>query len=150
VRNAVLTAVLLVALGVIGGVMVMLSSTPARPRPAHRAPVAVHKVVAPAPIAVHIGYRTADRSFGYYEEVLTIRNRTGAALHGWTVSFDVPGADVHSVWGAALRRTGPAPVIAGTTTIPAGGSAEVRFGATGAPATPRACTLNGRPCTFGS
>jgi Cellulose binding domain len=146
-RATLVIALLLVALAGAGVVLLMRSATPSAPRPRPRPPVVAHKAV--APIIVHITYRTADRVVGYFEETLTISNRTGAELRGWTVSFSVPGTKVHNIWGAALRRTGPAPIITGTTTIPAGGSVEVRFGATGAPTAPRSCTLDGRPCTFG-
>ncbi|HEX6469027.1 MAG TPA: cellulose binding domain-containing protein [Streptosporangiaceae bacterium] len=96
-----------------------------------------------------VSYVTTLREPGYFEGLLTLTNRTGAALAGWQVSLAYPGAYVKSVWGGVLVRAGADAVIRGTgaaASIPPGGTVQVRFGAAGSPSAPRGCTLNGGPC----
>lgn len=98
-----------------------------------------------------ITYRLVQQDDGYYEGRFIITNRTGRPMATWRVSFDAPGADVRSVWDARLVRGGSHPVIEnadGADPIPPGGSMDVQFGASGAPAVPRACLFNGAACGF--
>ncbi|GAA0278802.1 hypothetical protein GCM10009527_088960 [Actinomadura nitritigenes] len=121
---------------------------PASGRPAPGAPAG-----SPGSVVTGSGitYRLVQRDDGYYEGRFVITNRTGRPMQTWRVSFDAPGADVRSVWDARLVRGGSHPVIVnadGADPIPPGGTMDVQFGASGAPAAPRACLFNGAACGF--
>ncbi|HEU5028970.1 MAG TPA: cellulose binding domain-containing protein [Spirillospora sp.] len=96
-----------------------------------------------------ITYQVVQRDDGYFEGRFVITNRTGRPMAAWRLSFDAPGADVRTVWDARLVRAGAHPVIEnadGADPIPPGGTMDVQFGASGAPAMPGACLLNGAAC----
>jgi hypothetical protein len=98
-----------------------------------------------------ITYRLVQQDHGYYEGRFVITNRTGRPMATWRVSFDAPGSDVRSVWDARLVRGGARPVIEnadGADPIPPGGTMDVQFGASGTPAMPGACLVNGAACGF--
>ncbi|MGI5322491.1 cellulose binding domain-containing protein [Actinomadura nitritigenes] len=126
-----------------------VARTPSKTRrPASGAP-------APSPGAAATGsgitYRVVQQDDGYYEGRFVITNRTGRPMPAWRVSFDAPGADVRTVWDARLVQGGPHAVIEnaeGADPIPPGGTMDVQFGASGAPAAPRACVFNGAACGF--
>ncbi|KAB2357578.1 cellulose binding domain-containing protein [Actinomadura montaniterrae] len=98
-----------------------------------------------------ITYQVVQRDDGYFEGRFVITNRTGRPMAAWRLSFDAPGADVRTVWDARLVRAGAHPVMQnadGADPIPPGGTMDVQFGASGTPAMPGACLLNGAACGF--
>ncbi|MEU9025667.1 cellulose binding domain-containing protein [Actinomadura sp. NPDC048394] len=98
-----------------------------------------------------ITYQVVQRDDGYFEGRFVITNRTGRPMAAWRLSFDAPGADVRTVWDARLVHAGAHPVIMnadGADPIPPGGTMDVQFGASGTPAMPGACLVNGAACGF--
>jgi Cellulose binding domain len=96
-----------------------------------------------------ITYRVVQQDAGYYEARFVITNRTGRPMETWRLSFDARGADVRNVWDARLVRAGSHPVIQnadGADPIPPGGTMDVQYGASGTPAMPGTCLLNGAAC----
>lgn len=102
-------------------------------------------------VGLRLRYRTVERDTGYFEGTVALVNAGNRPLTAWTLAFTYPGADIHNVWEAVLRRKGRDVVIASAPTAAAiapGASFEVRFGGSGRPAAPTGCRLNGTPCTF--
>jgi hypothetical protein len=96
-------------------------------------------------------YRLVQRDPGYYEGLLIITNRGDKPVKEWTLTFRTPGANVKNIWGGELVHGGDRVEIRnldGAPAIPPGATWEVRFGAEGAPATPKDCRLNDRGCGF--
>ncbi|MVZ99379.1 hypothetical protein F8568_003055 [Actinomadura sp. LD22] len=131
------------------------ASAKASKRPASGAPATKRAGTRPAPpvgtvvTGNGVTYQIVEKDDGYYEGRFTITNRTGRPMTAWRLSFDAPGADVRNVWDARLVRAGAHPVIEnadGADPIPPGGALDVQFGASGAPAMPGACLLNGAAC----
>ena len=106
--------------------------------------------------------KTSDWGSGFQAEY-TITNSSGSAMHGWTVSFDLPaGETVSSLWNATMTVAGQhvtvtnpawaADVAPGTSTTfgfvadVAGGTGS---GGGSTPAAPTGCRLNGAPCDGG-
>ena len=96
-----------------------------------------------------------DRWNGGFVTNVTIENRGGQAINGWTARFDLPGdAVVLAAWNAVTSQTGRriAAVNAPYNAAIAPGGA-VTFGFIGAAdtgdATPSGLTLNGAACSMG-
>jgi aldose sugar dehydrogenase len=82
----------------------------------------------------------------------TIRNTGSAAVSGWRVEFDLPaGAAVTNAWNATVTAAAnrvSAVNVDDNGTVPAGGSVEFGFQASGNGG-PASCTVNGGPCGGG-
>lgn len=97
-------------------------------------------------------YRVVSQDQGYFEETVTIVNRTSRTWSSWELSFTVPGANVHDIWGGLLAQSGTHPVVRNDPSkgvVQPGDSFEVTFGASaGSVVAPQNCRFNGNPCTF--
>ncbi|HEY8414912.1 MAG TPA: cellulose binding domain-containing protein [Thermaerobacter sp.] len=96
-------------------------------------------------------YRLVQQDPGYFEGLIVITNRGSAPITNWSLTFQVPGANVKNIWGGRLVRGGADVEIRNLDGAPAlqpGATWEVRFGAEGTPTQPRYCLFNGRSCGF--
>jgi hypothetical protein len=107
----------------------------------------------PAPGGVAVAYRTTDTWDSGYNGQIDITNGGSSTLNGWTLRFKLSGAAITNMWNATYSRGSD-----GTYTVrneswngllAAGKAASVGFGATGTPAPPTDCTINGAPCRLG-
>ncbi|GAA2849978.1 hypothetical protein GCM10010443_09910 [Actinoplanes cyaneus] len=120
-------------------------------RPAASAPVTEG---AAAPLTA--SYRTSSVTGGLlgYKMTVTVANPGAAAKDGWalTVTLPRPTLMVSSVNGATATQDGSTWTFvpdSSTSAVPAGGSAVISFGVTGATlidAAPKACTIDGNTC----
>jgi hypothetical protein len=113
------------------------SASPARP--------------APSPAGLTAAFRQTQSWNGGYQAEYTISNRGTAAVTGWTVVVTFSGAADPNYWDAdAVTGTGNRITFTAKSynaTVPAGGSVTFGMVVSGSPpATPVACTVNGRPC----
>lgn len=100
-----------------------------------------------------VGYQVVGSWSGGFQGEIVIRNTSGAALDGWTLTFSFSaGQTITQMWGGIPTQSGSAVTVTPvdyTRSIPAGGSVLVGFlanqGSTN-PA-PAAFTLNGGACT---
>ncbi|MFI0409516.1 cellulose binding domain-containing protein [Actinomadura sp. 3N508] len=119
--------------------------------PATQAPAAPSVPIGPVLDGNGITYALVQQSQGYFEGRMVITNRTDRPMRAWRLTFQVPGATVKNIWGARLVKGGANAELRnldGAPAIPPGGTWDVRFGASGATSTPKACRLNGRSCGF--
>ena len=97
-------------------------------------------------------YRVISQDQGYFEETVTVVNRTGRPWTTWQLSFTVPGANVRDIWGGVLAQRGTDPIVRNApaqAVVQPGDSFEITFGASGDTVmAPQNCTFNGSPCTF--
>ncbi len=85
---------------------------------------------------------------------VTVANPGAAAKDGWTLTVTLPRPTllVSSVSGATASQDGSTWTFvpdSDTSSVPAGGSAEVSFGVSGATlidAAPKECTIDGNAC----
>lgn len=96
-------------------------------------------------------YQLVQQDPGYFEGLIIITNRGSAPITNWSLTFQVPGANVKNIWGGRLVRGGASVEIRNLHGAPAlqpGAVWEVRFGAEGTPVRPQHCLFNGRSCGF--
>lgn len=96
-------------------------------------------------------YQLVQQDPGYYEGLLVVTNGSSKPMKSWKLTFQTPKANVKNVWGGKLVHGGDRIEIRsldGAPPIPPGGTWEIRFGAEGAAATPKACGLNNKSCGF--
>ncbi|MFI1996216.1 cellulose binding domain-containing protein [Actinoplanes sp. NPDC020271] len=102
-------------------------------------------------------YRTSSVTGGLlgYKMTVTIANPGAAAKDGWTLTVTLPRSTlmVSSVSGATATQDGSTWTFVPTSStaqVPAGGSAVISFGVTGATlidAAPKSCTIDGSACS---
>lgn len=111
----------------------------------------VSAVPAPAPAGLTAAFTQKQFWDGGYEAQYTVTNRGTAAVTGWTVVVTFSGTVTFTYWDTDAV-TGTNNRISFTAksynaTVPAGGSASFGLVVRGSPpATPLACTVNGRAC----
>jgi hypothetical protein len=97
-------------------------------------------------------YRIVSQDQGYFEETVTIVNRSGHEWSSWQLSFTVPGANVRDIWGGLLAQGGSHAIVRSDPlkgVVQPGDSFEVTFGASAdTVVAPANCRFNGSPCTF--
>jgi cell division septation protein DedD len=98
--------------------------------------------------------KTSDWGSGFQGQY-TVTNSSGANVHGWTVSFDLPaGENVSSLWNGTMATAGQHITVTNpswSTDVAPGSSASFGFvvDTTGATADPQNCLLNNTPCGGG-
>jgi hypothetical protein len=99
--------------------------------------------------AFTVAFRTLSTWRAGYQGQLTITNRSGRTVDGWTLVLRYPDTEILSAWdvkiirkGATLIATNPAdhPAIAPRRSV------KVFFTADGAVGRPSVCTFNGKTC----
>ncbi|GIG86897.1 cellulose binding domain-containing protein [Plantactinospora endophytica] len=97
-----------------------------------------------------ISYAVTDSWSGGFAASVTVHN-SGPAISGWSLRWSFPGNQVvQGRWHGQFQQSGPAVLVtneAHNATIPAGGSVNLGFTASGSPVTPVPFTLNGAPCS---
>ena len=123
--------------------------SPRRPSPSPARPAT--RSATPGPAGLTAAFRQRQTWKSGYEAEYTITNRGTAAVTGWTVAVTFSGTvnltywDADAVTGTNNRITFTAKPY--DATVPAGGSVSFGLVVSGSPpATPVACTVNGRPC----
>jgi mannan endo-1,4-beta-mannosidase len=96
-------------------------------------------------------YLAAAEKGGLHASV-RIGNTGTTPTNGWTLGWTFRGSEsINNLWGGTVSQNGTAVSVTAadyTATIPAGGSVEIGFTATGtAGPAPDAFTLNGASCT---
>jgi len=112
----------------------------------------------PAPSSPHTSptpvctarYETTSHWPNGYLGTLHVVNSTGRKLPGWTLGWSFPGRQVvTSLWSAkSYRQNGSTVTVTGPdwSVVPAGGSFDVSFTATGTAGVPQSVTLDGNSC----
>jgi hypothetical protein len=98
---------------------------------------------------VTVAFRTVSTSDTGFQGQVTITNRTGMPVKGWTLILSYPRTKIVSAWDVKVIRKGATLVAdnpAAHPSIPAGRSVKVNFDADGSGGEPVACSFNGRPC----
>ncbi|RZU48669.1 chitinase (glycosyl hydrolase family 18) [Krasilnikovia cinnamomea] len=141
--------------------------TPRRPTPLRRALLglaaalltsgAAVGVAAPAHAAAGLTatFSSADNGSWYLDKYV-IANPTSASITGWTLEFDLPpGVTMGSAYNGTATTSGGHVTVGNAHyngTVPAGGTTEPYsfwFVATGSPAAPLNCRINGNRCDGG-
>lgn len=96
-----------------------------------------------------ISYVITDSWGTGFSASVTVQN-SGPAITGWSLGWSFPGNQVvQGHWHGQFQQTGSSVVVtneAHNVSIPAGGSVNIGFTASGAPTTPAPFTLNGTTC----
>ncbi len=125
------------------------SATPSPRRPSTSPSPARSASAAPAGLTA--AFRQTQSWTGGYQAQYTITNKGTAAVTGWTLVVTFSGAADPNYWDAdAVTGTGNRITFTAKSynaTVPAGGSVTFGMVVSGSPpATPVACTVNGRAC----
>ncbi|GAA3723398.1 hypothetical protein GCM10022225_00320 [Plantactinospora mayteni] len=107
-------------------------------------------VTGTASTTCRVSYAVTDSWSGGFAASVTVHN-SGPAVTGWSLGWSFPGDQVvQGHWHGQFQQSGAAVVVtneAHNATIPAGGSVNLGFTASGTPVTPAPFTLNGAPCS---
>jgi cellulose binding protein with CBM2 domain len=131
--------------------------------PTHRSPpgtqaAGVHPTTASAarspsmspPPVLRTEYSVRGRWAGGFNSELVITNLGSDPVEGWTVRMRLPSdVKVSSVWAADLSQAAGAVTLRSqpwNTYLAPGAAVHLGFEATGTPAPPISCTVNGAPC----
>lgn len=97
-----------------------------------------------------VSYVITDSWGTGFNASVTVQN-SGPAVTGWSLAWSFPGNQViQGHWHGQFQQTASSVVVtndAHNATIPAGGSVNIGFTASGAPTTPAPFTLNGTTCS---
>ncbi|MEU2897427.1 cellulase family glycosylhydrolase [Streptomyces sp. NPDC001273] len=103
--------------------------------------------------ACAVGYRVTGEWPGGFQGEVTVRNTSGSAVDGWTLSWAFPADQrITNMWGGTPAQSGSEVTVTSapyTASIPAAGSVTVGFtGArSGSNPSPTAFVLNGADCS---
>jgi cellulase/cellobiase CelA1 len=135
---ATLTAVGLVAIGLVTGILI--SGNKHTPVGALGGPATAHTRGIPPPDTSSncvAAYTVTNRWPGGYQAQVTVSNPSGLTVNGWTVTLDLPdGQTITQLWNGALSRQGESVTVANlnyNATMAADGTTTFGFlgGATG-------------------
>jgi hypothetical protein len=99
--------------------------------------------------------KTSDWGSGFQAEYV-VANSSAAAVHGWTVTFDLPaGEHITSLWNGTMTASGQHVSVANPTwAADLGTGQSTSFGfvvdTDGSAGAPQNCVLNGSPCDGGA
>jgi hypothetical protein len=99
--------------------------------------------------------KTSDWGNGFQAQY-TVANSTSAAVHGWTVAFDLPaGERISSLWNGTMTVSGQhVSVVNPAWSVDLGTGQSAAFGfvvdTSGTTGEPQNCLLNGAPCDGGA
>jgi cellulase/cellobiase CelA1 len=107
-------------------------------------------VTGTASATCRVSYVVTDSWSGGFAASVTVQN-SGSAVNGWSLGWSFPGGQVvQGHWHGQFQQTGAKVTVtnaAHNALIPAGGSINLGFTASGSPATPTPFTLNGAACS---
>ncbi|MFC6017027.1 cellulose binding domain-containing protein [Plantactinospora solaniradicis] len=107
-------------------------------------------VTGTASATCRVSYVVTDSWSGGFAASVTVQN-SGPAVSGWSLGWSFPGGQViQGHWHGQFQQTGAKVTVtneAHNAMIPAGGSVNLGFTASGSPATPTPFTLNGAACS---
>jgi Cellulose binding domain len=98
---------------------------------------------------VVIAFRATRRLPDGFAGTVTIANRTGRSVSGWTLGFKFPNAQVLTLTNAAVVKKGQVTWVRNLSTTPSiapGGSVRMTFTASGTASRPSACKFNKANC----
>jgi cellulase/cellobiase CelA1 len=103
-----------------------------------------------SPAALKTEYAVRGRWPGGFNAELVVTNLGSQPVEGWTVRLRLPpDVKVGRVWSASLTQVPDAVILRSqpwNTYLAPGAAVSLGFEATGTPATPSSCTVNGVPC----
>jgi cellulase/cellobiase CelA1 len=151
---AVAAGVLAVAVAVLLGFALFRgpsrpATTPAPAAPPHPS-TPPRSTPAGPPSALRAEYAVRGRWPGGFNAELVVTNLGSQPIEGWTVRLRLPpDIKVGQAWSADVTRAPDAVVLRSqpwNTYLGPGATIRMGFEATGPPAQPTSCTVNGSPC----